>query len=924
MKTEVRRGRKFVEYIDDSLPVGTFVQEIGVHDVSYQDENSVWQPIDENWEIDSLDGFSFRAQRMNHKVRFDSIGAWRWYPRRNVETEYIVINRPKCWLTRTNRWGNLLVNGISREGRDITLTSLRNVTRVIHSRWNGIKTDWILENADAPTRFQQQIDLVGLTEVDGWLIGADGEQVARLTPTTAIDAEGNELPTSTSYQNGILEFSADVTGAVFPVVIDPDYAGDTGDGYIIGNGETSSSSNLTNAFLQCGFTGNGISVRTKTRAYFKFDTSGIDDSHTITQVNLKLTPYSVTKAEGGAYFDVLIKKYDWGDLTLTDATDRETAYDGAKAASQDNSIWQNTANISANTQYASGNLATAWISKTGYTYYALMGKMDEDGETYDSGELSNVWFCSANHATEAYRPVLTVAHSAGGAQNLTLTCAAGSYSLTGTNVTLTHTPASQNLTLACSAGSYSLTGTNADLTVTRHYVLACNGLAQPSIAVSGAGSTAYNGTFAVYGTQGGKALYRKNTPEVAGGYAYIVYNEVYKYWFISPIDSGTGSLQLGAAVYYSADDVDTPDLVTTWQELQGSLPVPTVTAGTTYALTGSDVTLTKTAGAQNLTLTCESGSYSLTGTDATLTAQYNYSLTCEAGSYSLTGTDVDFVLQRNYSLECGAGSYALTGTDTTFEVKRNYTFECEAGSYSLTGSIVDLTVQRNYALACSAGNYLITGTDATLTVQRNYTLVCEPGSYSLTGTDITFGNSKAYSLTCEAGAYTLTGSSVSFVIQRNYTFVCEAGAYSLTGTDADLVLLRNYILACGAGTYALTGTNTALTSARTMAIESGSYSLTGTDADLYRALVMACNAGSYALTGTDATFNANYVFALGMGNYVLVGTSVGLFILSPTPACRTYTIDAEGRLYAIAGDNREFDILAENRTYAVLQCTDDD
>ena len=73
MRTEVRRGRKFVEYTDDSLPAGTFVQEIGVADVSYQDENSVWRPIDENWETDGQDGFSFRAQRMNHKVRFDSI-----------------------------------------------------------------------------------------------------------------------------------------------------------------------------------------------------------------------------------------------------------------------------------------------------------------------------------------------------------------------------------------------------------------------------------------------------------------------------------------------------------------------------------------------------------------------------------------------------------------------------------------------------------------------------------------------------------------------------------------------------------------------------------------------------------------------------------------------------------------------------------
>jgi hypothetical protein len=61
-----------------------------------------------------------------------------------------------------------------------------------------------------------------------------------------------------------------------------------------------------------------------------------------------------------------------------------------------------------------------------------------------------------------------------------------------------------------------------------------------------------------------------------------------------------------------------------------------------------------------------------------------------------------------------------------------------------------------------------------------------------------------------------------------------------------------------------------------------------------------------------------------VGSYVLVGTNAGLFILSPTPACRTYTIDAEGRLYAILAESREYDILAENRTYAVLQCTDDD
>jgi len=85
-------------------------------------------------------------------------------------------------------------------------------------------------------------------------------------------------------------------------------------------------------------------------------------------------------------------------------------------------------------------------------------------------------------------PVPTVT-AASSSQNLTLTCAAGSYSLTGTNATLT-TTGKQNLTLACNAGTYSLTGTNADLTVQRNYTLTCE-----------AGSYALTGTTVSSGTQ---------------------------------------------------------------------------------------------------------------------------------------------------------------------------------------------------------------------------------------------------------------------------------------------------------------------------------------------------------------------------------------------------------------------------------------
>ncbi len=91
----------------------------------------------------------------------------------------------------------------------------------------------------------------------------------------------------------------------------------------------------------------------------------------------------------------------------------------------------------------------------------------------------------------------------------------------------------------------------------------------------------------------------------------------------------------------------------------------------------------------------------------------------------------------------------------------------------------------------------------------------------------------------------------------------------ITGTPSDLTV-----------TAVSSGQNLTLTCA------AGSYTLTGTNADFYRALVMACEAGSYALTGTDASLTSHRIFALGVGSYVLVGTACGLFILSPTPACR--------------------------------------
>ncbi len=76
-------------------------------------------------------------------------------------------------------------------------------------------------------------------------------------------------------------------------------------------------------------------------------------------------------------------------------------------------------------------------------------------------------------------------------------------------------------------------------------------------------------------------------------------------------------------------------------------------------MTGSDVTLTVTEAAQNLTLDCGAGSFTLTGSDVTFTASIavNYVLECNPGSYDLTGSDI--TINKGLVVGCDAGSFSL-------------------------------------------------------------------------------------------------------------------------------------------------------------------------------------------------------------------------------------------------------------------------
>jgi hypothetical protein len=135
------------------------------------------------------------------------------------------------------------------------------------------------------------------------------------------------------------------------------------------------------------------------------------DGDTITQANGKLVA-TVDQTFAGDD-DFYFCQDDWSALDPVGGGQQEAAYDGCLAADLDG-LWRNSSGLSINTQYTSANLDTTRISKTGATYYGLIGYRDKNNIAPATDELYSLGIAMANHGTAGYRPVLTVLHEAGG------------------------------------------------------------------------------------------------------------------------------------------------------------------------------------------------------------------------------------------------------------------------------------------------------------------------------------------------------------------------------------------------------------------------------------------------------------------------------------------------------------------------------
>jgi hypothetical protein len=234
------------------------------------------------------------------------------------------------------------------------------------------------------------------------------EYLKRLT--TATDANGDVHTVTT-----LSAFRTWLASAVFPVVIDPDFAGGTADCEIKGGSTVYATARATSTAIAATawqmnigqyLSGSDYYVL---RLFVLFDTSSIGAGSTVTQVNLKM--YNYLSSDGSATdFDIQIVKCDWSALAgaITNATYRENAYDACLSSDADDSILVNTVSIDASRkQWTSGNLSTAWVSKTGTTYYGLRSSRDLNADVPTGNEY--VGMVSADYTT--YRPILVVTYT---------------------------------------------------------------------------------------------------------------------------------------------------------------------------------------------------------------------------------------------------------------------------------------------------------------------------------------------------------------------------------------------------------------------------------------------------------------------------------------------------------------------------------
>jgi len=436
-------------------------------------DGTEWQPLDTE---PQWDGVHWRCPGLDVTIAEDGtvrLGDYSQLTRR------VGLFRPSTMQllgTRNVPLGSRLGDALIAEGDWWRVE--RRITEIGYREWLTLKEQPSIPQAKAGDFLVLETVVTSVILPNGWVDDKYDISTHWSPAPVAWDANGQPLTCRRYWHDGTLYTGIPVTelaGATYPVVIDPDFQGDTADGYVTGSGDsardTSVSFDTSSTTAKIGQTGGmtegGWEV---SRTYLKFDTSSIGAGQTVTQVNLRM----VCTYDGSfdAEFDIQIVKQDWSAQDPITNDNREAAFDNCLSGTADDSIWRNTNGISTNTQYTSGNLDTSWVEMEGTTYYSLRSSRDKDNTGWPGQFKSErIDIAMQEHATEAYRPVLIVAYEAGGPP-----------AITGTG-----TFAAQPVTIA-GAGTYTplaITGTGS--VAVQPVALAGTGTYTP-LAITGTGS----------------------------------------------------------------------------------------------------------------------------------------------------------------------------------------------------------------------------------------------------------------------------------------------------------------------------------------------------------------------------------------------------------------------------------------------------
>ena len=271
-----------------------------------------------------------------------------------------------------------------------------------------------------------------------------------------------------------------------------------------------------------------------------------------------------------------------------------------------------------------------------------------------------------------------------------------------------------------------------------------------------------------------------------------------------------------------------------------------------------------------------------------------------------------------YSLTSDSGSYSVSGTAA--ELLADRTLAADTTSYALTGTAVALNYGR--ILQATTAGYSLTGTASALLAARN--LAAGTDSYSISGTDVTLTYSAltAYNLTADTGSYSITGTAVDLLTARSLLAGTEA--YSVSGTAAGLTYtpLGAYNLTCDSGSYSVSGNATTFTKTSQLAANSSNYSIAGTDLGLSYGYTLEATAGSYSLSGTAASLIATRLLSADTDSYIFSGTAAGLTYsaapIEPTPECRTLVVQSEARTVTVEAEILDAYVIDPDTGYSLV------